>query len=111
MVASSMNTLRDWHDFYLTLDVLLLTDVFEKFRWTMQKIRTDWTASSRPSMTLKVTDVEMELISDPNIYLMIESGIQVRSRGRKGELQALADRKHIKHRFRCSSKISARKSR
>jgi len=50
-------------------------------------------------MTLKVTDVEMELISDPNIYLMIESGIQVRSRGRKGELQALADRKHIKHRF------------
>jgi len=35
MVASSMNTLRDWHDFYLTLDVLLLTDVFEKFRWTI----------------------------------------------------------------------------
>ena len=35
---------------------------------------------SLPSMTLqlalKVTDVELELITDPNIYLMIESGIR-----------------------------------
>ena len=30
----SMNMLHAWHDFYLTLDVLLLSDVFEKFRWT-----------------------------------------------------------------------------
>ena len=30
-----MKSLRDWHDFYLTLDVLLLVDVFEAFRQTM----------------------------------------------------------------------------
>jgi len=27
-------------------------------------------------LALKVTDVELELITDPNIYLMIESGIR-----------------------------------
>ena len=30
----NMKTLRDHHDFYLTTDVLLLTDVFETFRYT-----------------------------------------------------------------------------
>jgi len=78
----SMNTLRDWHDFYLTLDVLLLTDVFENFRRTMLSAHglDCLHFPSLPSMTLqlalKVTDVELELITDPNIYLMIESGIR-----------------------------------
>ena len=39
-----MSTLRDWHHFYLQLDVLLLADVFQAFRCTM---------------TLKVTKIEL----------------------------------------------------
>ena len=30
--ASEMKTIKDYHDFYWECDVLLLTDVFEKFR-------------------------------------------------------------------------------
>jgi len=78
----SMNTIRDWHDFYLTIDVLLLTDVFENVRRTMLSAHEldCLHFPSFPSMTLQlalnVTDVELELITDPNIYLMIESGIR-----------------------------------
>ena len=78
----SMNTLRQYHDFYLTLDVLLLADVFEKFRHSMMNSHfLDCPHfPSLPSLTLqlalKVTGVELELISDPNIYLMIESAIR-----------------------------------
>jgi len=78
-----MNTLRDWHDFYLTLDVFLLTDVFENFRRTMLTSAHGLDCLHFPSLpimtlqlALKVTDVELELITDPNIYLMIESGIR-----------------------------------
>ena len=78
----SMRSLRDWHDFYLTLDVLLLTDVVQKFRLTMLNAHglDCLHFPSLPSMTLqlalKITNVELELISDPNVYLMIESGIR-----------------------------------
>ena len=70
-----MKTLWDLHDFYLTLNVLLLADVFEAFR------RTRYQANnldcphfpSLPSLTLqlalKVTGVELELITDPSIYV------------------------------------------
>ena len=63
-----MMTLRDWHHFYLLLDVLLLADVFEACRHTMiDTHRLDCLHFlSLPSMTLqlalKVTDVKLELI-------------------------------------------------
>ena len=78
----SMTSLKQYHDFYLTLDVLLLADVFEKFRRTMMDSHglDCLHFPSLPSMTLqmalKVTGVELELISDSNIYLMIESAIR-----------------------------------
>jgi len=78
----SMTSLRQYHDFYLTLDVLLLADVFEKFRRTMLKSHglDCLHFPSLPSMTwqmaLKVTGVELELVTDSNIYLMIESAIR-----------------------------------
>jgi len=78
----AMKTLQEYHTFYLVLDVLLLADVFEKFRRTMLDSHgfNCLHLPSMPSMTLqlalKVTGVELELISDPNIYLMIESGIR-----------------------------------
>ena len=77
-----MKTLREYHDFYLTLDVLLLSDVFERFRHAMLKAHglDCLHFPSLPSMTLqmalKITDVELDLITDPSIYLMIESGIR-----------------------------------
>ena len=77
-----MKTLREYHDFYLTLDVLLLADVFERFRHAMLKAHglDCLHFPSLPSMTLqmalKITDVELDLITDPSIYLMIESGIR-----------------------------------
>ena len=78
----SMKSFKEYHDFYLTLDVLLLADVFEKFRHAMLKAHglDCLHFPSLPSMTLqmalKVTGVELELVSDANIYLMIESGIR-----------------------------------
>ena len=77
-----MTTLRDWHDFYLTLDVLLLADVFEAFRQTMFRAHglDCLHFPSLPSLTLqlalKITGVELELITDPSIYMMIEAGIR-----------------------------------
>ena len=77
-----MNTLREYHDFYLTLDVLLLADVFEKFRHSMLKshalgcLHFPSLFSMTLQLALNVTGVEMEHICDSNIYLMIESAIR-----------------------------------
>ena len=78
----SMKTLREWHDFYLTLDVLLLVDIFQSFRLTMLKSQglDCLHFPSLPSMTLqlalKITGVELELITRADIYVMIEAGIR-----------------------------------
>ena len=77
-----MTTLRDWHHFYLQLNVLLLADVFKAFRHTMIDAHglDCLYFPSLPSVTLelalKVTEVELELITDPDIYLMIEFAIR-----------------------------------
>jgi len=77
-----MKNLQQYHDFYLTTDVILLADVFEGFRCTMLNAHgVDCLHfPSLPSMTLqmalKITDVELDLITDPDMYLMFESGIR-----------------------------------
>jgi len=78
-----MTTLHDWHHFYLRLDVLLLADVLEAFRHTMinaQRLDCLPSQPCLPSLTLqlalKVTEVQLELITDPDIYLTIESAIR-----------------------------------
>ncbi|WAR31549.1 hypothetical protein MAR_034091 [Mya arenaria] len=53
-------TMGDYHNMYITSDVLLLADVFETFR---------------DDAALKLTEVELELISDPDMLLMIGKGI------------------------------------
>ena len=75
-------TLGDYHDLYLQSDVLLLADVFEHFRATaLNTYKLDpahyftspglaWDAM------LRYTDVELQLLHDPDMYLMIESGIR-----------------------------------
>ncbi|WAQ98595.1 LOW QUALITY PROTEIN: hypothetical protein MAR_022968 [Mya arenaria] len=75
-------TMRDYHNLYLTSDVLLLIDVFETFRdvcltnyylapaWYYTAPGLAWDAA------LKLTEVELELICDPDMLLMIETGLE-----------------------------------
>ena len=75
-------TIGDYHDLYLRTDVLLLADVFENFRKTaMETYGLDpahyltlpgysWDA------LLKLTNVELELLTDPDMYLFIEKGLR-----------------------------------
>ena len=75
-------TFKDYHDFYLKTDVLLLADVFENFReMGMQYYGLDPAQYlTLPSYSwdacLKYTDVKLELITDPEIHLFIESSIR-----------------------------------
>jgi hypothetical protein len=74
--------MRNYHDLYLKTDVLLLADVMENFRkicrenygldllWYFTAPGLAWDAC------LKLTKVELELISDPDMYLLIERGIR-----------------------------------
>ena len=77
-----MNTMGDYHDLYLKTDVLLLADVFEKVINTCLDYYgldpchyfTDpglsWDAM------LKITKIELDLISDIDMYLFIEKGMR-----------------------------------
>ncbi len=75
-------TMRDYHDLYLKTDVLLLADVMTEFRKTCKKaygLNAPYYYTS-PGLAwhamLKHTEVELDLISDPDMYLMIENGIR-----------------------------------
>ena len=75
-------TIRDYHDLYLKTDVLLLADVMTEFKRLCMRVYglealyyytspgLSWDAM------LKLTEVELDLISDPTMYLMIEKGIR-----------------------------------
>jgi len=73
---------KDYHDFYLKTDVLLLADVFEQFRKTgMENFHLDPALHlTLPSYSwdacLMMTDVKLELICEPEKYLMFESNIR-----------------------------------
>ena len=77
-----MKTLQDYHDLYNVTDVLLLVDVFENFRNVcMENYKLDpahyFTAPGLAwDACLKITDVELELLSDIDMLLMIEKGIR-----------------------------------
>ena len=75
-------TMRDYHDLYLKTDVQLLADVMENYRnicidnygldplWYYTAPGLAWDAA------LKISKIELELITDPDMYLMIESGFR-----------------------------------
>ena len=68
--------MKDYHDLYLTCDVLLLADVFEKVRNNSLKnyglctshhlsaLGLSWNAM------LKMTKIKLELIPDLDIYIL-----------------------------------------
>ena len=74
--------MRNYHDLYLKTDVFLLADVFESFRKTsLENYGLDpnhYYTSPGLSMAacLKYTDIKLELITDVDILLMLESGVR-----------------------------------
>ena len=77
-----MNTMGDYHDLYLKTDVLLVADVFEKFINTcLEYYGLDpCHCLSSPGLSwdamLKMTDKELELISDIDMNLFTEKGMR-----------------------------------
>ena len=77
-----MKTFKDYHELYNVTDVLLLADVFENFRDLCLKIYGldpvyYFTAPGLAwDACLKMTDIDLELLSDPDMLLMFEKGIR-----------------------------------
>ena len=75
-------TLGDYHDLYLKTDVLLLADVFQKFRETcMNNYKLDplhyYTAPGLSwDALLKYTQIDLELLTDLDMHLFIEKGMR-----------------------------------
>ena len=75
-------TLGDYHDLYVTTDVVLLADVFENFRKVCQgKYGLDPAHYySAPGLSwdalLKKTGVELELLTDLDMHLFVERGMR-----------------------------------
>ena len=95
-----MKTFKDYHDLYNVSDVLLLADVFENFRDVcMENYQLDpawyYTAPALAwDAALKKTDVELELLSDPDMLLMFEKRNQ---RGYFHDLQQAWESKQFIH--------------
>ena len=74
--------LGDYHDLYLTSDALLLVDVFENFRsvclkaYNLDPCHFYTSPGLAWQACLKMTEVELELLTDPDMYLFIEEGLQ-----------------------------------
>ena len=77
-----MKTFKEYHELYNITDVLLLTDVFENFRdICLKNYRLDpvyyFTAPGLAwDACFKITDIDLELLSDYNMLLMFEKGIR-----------------------------------
>ena len=79
----NIETMKDYHKLYNLSDVLLLTDIFENFRsicinhygmdpaWYFRAPGLAWDA------ILKLTKVQLELLSDLHMLLMIETVSEV----------------------------------
>ena len=75
-----MKTMKDYHDLYLKCDILLLADVFEKFRSNSLKnyglcpsLYFSASALSWDAM-LTMTKSKLEFIPDHNMYIFFEKG-------------------------------------
>ena len=77
-----MNSVGDYHNLYLKTDVLLLADVFEKLINTYLNyyalVPCHYFRSPGLSVgeMLKMTKIELDLISDIDMHLFIEKGMR-----------------------------------
>ena len=78
----NLKTMGEYHDLYLKSDILLLADVFENFRKACQQYYGLDPAHyfTSPGLSwdamLKMTETELELISDVDMFLFIEKGMR-----------------------------------
>ncbi|XP_064488299.1 uncharacterized protein LOC135400385 [Ornithodoros turicata] len=77
-----MTSLGEYSDLYLLTDTLLLADVFQNFRkWTLDVHKIEplhFVSLPGLSMScaLKMSEIQLELIHDPDAYLLIENGLR-----------------------------------
>ena len=77
-----MKNLEDYHNLYNQVDVLLLADVFENFmdicikNYNLHPAHYYTAPGLAWDAALKVTKVELELLSDMDMLLMVEKGIR-----------------------------------
>ena len=77
-----MKTFKDYHKLYNETDVLLLADVFENFRnlclknYGLDPVYYYTVPGLAWDACLKMTNINLELLSDPNMLLMFEKGIR-----------------------------------
>ncbi|XP_021373260.1 uncharacterized protein LOC110463193 [Mizuhopecten yessoensis] len=78
----NIRDLGQYHDLYLKTDVLLLADVFENFRnmcldyYGLDAAHFYTSPGLAWSAALKMTGVRLELIRDPDMYLLFENGVR-----------------------------------
>ena len=67
-------TIADYHDIYLQLDMMLLTDFFEKFRrtclefYSLEPLHYYTTTGIAWDAALRMSNVDLQLITDRNMY-------------------------------------------
>jgi hypothetical protein len=77
-----IQNMQEYHDHYLLSDVLLLTDVFENFRESifgkhgLDCLHFYTLPSLAWAIALKLTEVKLDLITDPAAYLLIENSMR-----------------------------------
>ena len=77
-----MNTVGDYHDLYLKAYVLLLDDVFEKIintcleNYGLDRCYYFASPGLRWNAMLKMNGIELELISDIDMHLFIETRLR-----------------------------------
>ena len=78
----NIQNMGEYHDLYLTSDILLLADVFENFRKTcLEYYKLDpCHYFTSPGLSwdamLKMTNIKLELITDVDMFLFIEKGMR-----------------------------------
>ena len=76
-----MKNLEDYHNLYNQVDLVLLADVFENFRdiciknYNLDPAHYYTSPGLAWDAALKLTEVKLELLSDPDMLLMVEKGI------------------------------------
>ncbi len=81
-LAFNCETMKDYHDLYLKTDMLLLADIMTEFRrvckevYELDALHYYTVPGLAWDAMLKITEVEIDLISDPDMYLMVEKGIR-----------------------------------